>query len=59
MLKLSDKLIIKKMKKEILEICFNAKEGHLGSSYSILDILGFVYLMVSEDSVINFSIYFL
>ena len=39
MLKLSDKLIIKKMKKEILEICFNAKEGHLGSSFSILDIL--------------------
>ena len=48
MLKLSDKLIIKKLKKEILEICFNAKEGHLGSSFSILDILYVLYTYVLD-----------
>ncbi len=48
MLKLSDKLIIKKLKKEILEICFNAKEGHLGSSFSILDILYVLYTHVLD-----------
>lgn len=48
MLKLSDELIIKKLKKEILKICFNAKEGHLGSSFSVLDIIYVLYTYVLD-----------
>ncbi len=48
MLKLPDEFVIKKLKKEILNICFKAQEGHLGSSFSILDILYVLYTYVLD-----------
>tara|TARA_B100001758_G_C18405470_1_gene611759 strand:- start:1593 stop:2363 length:771 start_codon:yes stop_codon:yes gene_type:complete len=39
---------INELKKEILQVAFEAKEGHLGSSFSILDILYVLYNQVAN-----------
>ena len=43
-------MIINRLKKRILQVAFSAREGHLGSSFSILDVLYVLY-----DKVMNVS----
>lgn len=46
---------IRKIKREILTACYNTKEGHIASSFSILDILYVLYNDVMNISIDNLN----